>query len=60
MEYPAKTGSDKLTMVGAEGSKPIAKMQSTLGEIKVSHGSGNVIVLWSLTQETPATTPQGP
>ena len=33
-------------------------MQSTLGETKVSRLGGNTPALWSLTQETPATSPQ--
>ncbi|QKE41748.1 MAG: hypothetical protein HO274_10850 [Ferrovum myxofaciens] len=37
--------------VGAEGSEPVAEMQSTLGEIVVSRGGGNTPALWSLTQE---------
>ena len=45
--------------VGAEGSEPIAAMQSTPGEIKVSRLGGNTQTLWSLIQETPATSPQG-
>jgi len=32
---------------------------STLGETKVSRLGGNTAVLWSLSQETPATTSQG-
>lgn len=43
--------------VGAEGSEPIAFMQSTLGEIEVSRLGGNTPALWSLNRETPATAP---
>jgi len=43
--------------VGAEGSELIAAMQSTPDETVVSRNGGNTIALWSLTQETPATTP---
>lgn len=42
--------------VGAEGSEPVAAMQSTLGETKVSRWGGNTPALWSVNQETPATT----
>lgn len=45
--------------VGAEGSEPVAATQSSPGEIVVSRGGGNTPALWSLTQETPATRPQG-
>ncbi len=46
--------------VGAEGSEPAVEARPTLGEIEVSRGGGNSIsALWSLTQETPATTSQG-
>lgn len=43
--------------VGAEGSEPIAVMQSPLGETEVSRLGGNALALWSLNRETPATTP---
>jgi putative transposase len=43
--------------VGAEGSEPIAVMQSPLGETEVSRFGGNTLALWSLNRETPATTP---
>ncbi|MEI8363116.1 MAG: transposase [Betaproteobacteria bacterium] len=43
--------------VGAEGSKLVAEMQSTLSETEVSRMGGNTPTLWSLTLETPATTP---
>jgi putative transposase len=45
--------------VGAEGSEPVAKTQSTPGETKVSRLGGNTPALWSLTQETNATRPLG-
>ena len=46
--------------VGAEGSEPAVVKRPTLGETVVSRGGGNSIsALWSLTQETPATTLQG-
>ena len=46
--------------VGAEGSEPAVVTRPTLGETEVSRGGGNSIsALWSLTQETPATTLQG-
>lgn len=41
--------------VGAECSEPGAAMHPTLGETEVSRGRSNASVLWSLTQETPAT-----
>lgn len=44
------------TKVGAEGSKPDVEIRPTLGEIKISRLGGNTPALWSLTQETPATT----
>jgi putative transposase len=43
--------------VGAVGSEPVAVTQSTPGEIKVSRLGGNTPALWSLIQETPATSP---
>lgn len=53
--------------VGVEGSEPAAETQSTPGETVVSRLGGNTPALtvctreghWSLTQETPATRPQG-
>ena len=43
--------------VGQEVSEPVAEMQPTSGEIEVSRGVGIANpALWSLTQETPATT----
>jgi putative transposase len=46
--------------VGQEVSEPAAEMQLTSGEIEVSRGGGIANpALWSLTQETPATTPLG-
>jgi putative transposase len=45
--------------VGAEGSEPIAATQSTPGETEVSRKGGSTPALWSLIQETPATSPQG-
>jgi putative transposase len=46
-----------LIKVGAEGSELVAATQSTLSETAVSRMSGNTPALWSLTLETPATTP---
>ena len=43
--------------VGAEGSELVAATQSTLSETVVSRMGGNTPALWSLTLETPATTP---
>ena len=43
--------------VGAEGSEPVAETQSTPGETRLSRLGGNTHALWSLTLETPATTP---
>jgi len=40
--------------VGAEGSKPIAVTQQTLGETVVSREGGNTLTLWSMNRETPA------
>ncbi|MHB1098836.1 MAG: RNA-guided endonuclease InsQ/TnpB family protein, partial [Burkholderiales bacterium] len=45
--------------VGAEGSEPVAATQSPPGKTKVSRLGGNTPALWSLTQETLATRPQG-
>lgn len=46
--------------VGAEGPRTGSDLSlSTLGEIKVSRLGGNTPALWSLSQETPATTSQG-
>ncbi|MDE3022931.1 MAG: transposase, partial [Pseudomonadota bacterium] len=45
--------------VGAEGSEPAAETQSTPGETVVSRKGGNTPALWSSSQETPATRPQG-
>ncbi|MBZ0094569.1 MAG: transposase [Sulfuricella sp.] len=45
--------------VGAEGSEPAAETQSPPGKTVVSRLGGNTPALWSLTQETPATTPTG-
>ncbi|MDE3023521.1 MAG: hypothetical protein KGI54_17005, partial [Pseudomonadota bacterium] len=45
--------------VGAEGSEPVAQTQSTPGETVVSRKGGNTPALWSSSQETPATRPQG-
>lgn len=45
--------------VGAEGSEPAAETPSTPGETKVSRKGGNTTALWSLSQETPATSPIG-
>ena len=44
--------------VGAEGSEPAVLTRPTLGETEVSRSGGNTPALWSLTQETPATTLQ--
>jgi len=44
--------------VGVVGSEPVAAMQSTPGEIEVSRLGGNIPALWSLIQETLATSPQ--
>lgn len=41
--------------VGAESSKPVAVMQSTFVETKVSRLGGNTPALWSVKRETPAT-----
>ncbi|AOU97716.1 transposase [Acidihalobacter yilgarnensis] len=49
----------KRNKVGAEGSEPVAGTQSTPGKTVVSRMGGNTRVLWSLTQETPATNPSG-
>jgi putative transposase len=49
----------KSKKVGAEGSEPVAKTQSTPGETKVSRLGGNTLALWSLTQETHVTRPLG-
>jgi putative transposase len=49
----------KRNKVGAEGSEPVAGTQSTPGKTVVSRMGGNTCVLWSLTQETPATNPSG-
>lgn len=43
---------------GAEGSEPAAETQSTPGKTVVSRLGGNTPALWSLTQETAATSPQ--
>ncbi len=45
--------------VGAEGSEPAAETRPTPDEIAVSRKGGNANALWSLTQETHATRPQG-
>lgn len=45
--------------VGAEDSEPVAATQSPPGKTKVSRLGGNTPALWSLTQETLATRPQG-
>ncbi len=45
--------------VGPGGSEPTAKTQPTRGETKVSRKGGHVPVLWSLSQETLATSPIG-
>lgn len=46
--------------VGAEGSRTgCEESQPTPGEIEVSRRGGNTPALWSLTQETHATIPQG-
>lgn len=45
--------------VGAEGPEPIAATQSTPGETEVSREGGNTPALWSLIQETLATSPAG-
>ena len=42
--------------VGGVTSEPMASVPSTLGETEVSRGRSNASALWSLTQETPATT----
>ena len=42
--------------VGEVISEPVAPVPSTLGETEVSRLGGNSQALWSLTQETPATT----
>ena len=49
----------KRIKVGAEGSEQVAKTQSPPGEIVVSRVGGNTPALWSLTQESPSTSPQG-
>lgn len=49
----------RIGRVGAEGSEPVAEMQSTPVETKVSRKDGNIPALWSLSQETHATKPQG-
>jgi putative transposase len=46
-------------MVGVEISEPSEATQATPGETEVRRGGGNASPLWSLTQETPATTPTG-
>lgn len=46
--------------VGTEGSEPVgppSAVQLSPGETKVSRGGGNIPARWSLTRETPATTP---
>lgn len=53
-----RCGITKSRKVGAEGSEPIAETQSSPGKIVVSRSGGNTSALWSLTQETPATSPQ--
>ena len=40
--------------VRAEGSKPIAVVQQTLGETVVSREGGNILAIWSMNRETPA------
>jgi putative transposase len=45
--------------VGVEISEPLEATQATPGETAVSRGGGNASPLWSMTQETPATTPTG-
>lgn len=55
-----RCGITKSKKVGAEGSRTgCEESQSTPGKTVVSRGGGNTPALWSLTQETPATRPQG-
>ena len=50
---------DEQQQVGVEISEPSEATQATPGETEVRRGGGNASPLWSLTQETPDTTPTG-
>ena len=58
-EKKKKCRITKRKTIGVESAESAAAMPPTLGETTVSRLGGNTPALWSLSQETPATTSQG-